>query len=136
MKQKLIELLKENNSGGTSLSISTSLEEYVDKILQFSTIIPYVVQGEIKAFISYYRNDSEGLYAFLTMLLVSEHFQGKGIGRLLLDTAIRDLESSGFQFFSLEVQKENKKAIRLYTNYGFQIKEDKGETWLLEKILK
>lgn len=136
MKEQLISLLSKNNSKERGIFIPISVEEYVSKITKYSTIIPYIQQGEIVAFISYYNNDAAKENSFLTMLLVSEQCQGRGIGKSLIELSLRDVEKAGFKNYSLEVLKSNSNAIALYKSYGFNIKEDKGEIWVMEKILR
>ena len=135
MRNQLIELLTRYNSTEYGISIPIPVEIYVDKIINYSTIIPYVVQGKIVAFISYYNNDVFIKHSYLSMILVSQDFQGKGIGKLLLEMSIKDLRKTGFNYFSLEVLKSNTHAIELYAYFGFFKKEDRGEIWLMEKTL-
>jgi ribosomal protein S18 acetylase RimI-like enzyme len=75
-------------------------------------------------------------YAFLTMLLISKDFQGRGIGKLLLEFSIKDLTKRGFKNYGLEVLKSNENAKRLYERLGFITKETRGELWYMEKTLK
>ena len=136
MRQQLIKLLNNHNSIEKGIQIPLSICEYVDKIIYFSTIIPYYQRGEIIAFISYYNNDVLNENSFLTMILVSKDYQGRGIGKLLLELSIKDLKKSGFKTYSLEVLKSNKKAIVLYLSYGFIQKEDRGNLWLMQMDLQ
>ena len=135
MKKKLVKLIRNQNSKEEGLHIPIPVEEYVDKICNYSTIIPYIVNGEIVAFISYYNNDEHKLDAYMTMILVSKNTQGMGIGKLLLDASIADLKKSGFNTYSLEVLKENNRAIELYKKYGFKVSEEKVESFLMKKKL-
>lgn len=135
MKDKLINLIKDHNSIEEGLCIMIPVNEYVDKIYNYSTIIPYIVRGEFLGFISYYNNDINKCDAFLTMILVSKDAQGMGIGKLLLDISIEDLTKDGFKTYSLEVLKENIRAIDLYKKYGFQIFEEKVNSFLMKKLL-
>lgn len=50
---------------------------------------------------------------------VTPDLQGKGIGSRFLVEILRSIKKSGFQV-KLEVGKENKRAIALYTKAGFQ----------------
>ena len=135
MKEQLYSLLRENNSKNQGINILIPLQQYVEKICLHSTIIPYHVSNEMKGVVSYYNNDNEGEKAFLTLLLIKEDYQGKGLGKFLLEISIKDLKGKGFKYFSLEVLKNNIRAIKLYEAYGFEKKEDRGELWLMEKKL-
>ena len=127
MKEQLYSLLRENNSKNQGINILIPLQQYVEKICLHSTIIPYHVSNEMKGVVSYYNNDNEGEKAFLTLLLIKEDYQGKGLGKFLLEISIKDLKGKGFKYFSLEVLKNNIRAIKLYEAYGFEKKEDRGE---------
>ena len=59
----------------------------------------------------------------ITMIALKKEFQGKGIGRYLLDWFVSLSKERGVNNIWLEVSKRNKKAIRFYENYGF-ITED------------
>lgn len=135
MREQLIKLLQIHNLEELGINITIPIELYVDKIINFSTIIPYFKEGKLMAFISYYNNDPLKDNSFLTMILVSKEFQGKGIGKLLLELSIKDLAHEGFKRYGLEVLKSNKRAIALYTANGFIQKEEKEEILLMEKIL-
>ncbi|MAP80966.1 MAG: hypothetical protein CL526_07735 [Aequorivita sp.] len=135
MRKQLIALIKEHNSKESGIYIPVDVEEYVDKLLKYATIVPYFSQGVLMGFISYYNNDEFKKNAFLTMILVSKDYQGKGIGKLLLEFSIRDIQNSGFENYSLEVLKNNAKAIAFYKSYGFIQKEDRDQLWLMEKKL-
>lgn len=135
MKEQLINLIIESNSKENGIKITIPVEQYVEKIFSHSTIIPYYVNGKLKGLISYYNNDETKERSYLTLLLISKDYQGKGIGRFLLEMSISDLKNNGFNYYSLEVLKNNDRAIRLYTEYSFQKKQDKGELWLMEKTL-
>ncbi|BCS53411.1 ribosomal-protein-alanine acetyltransferase [Geobacter sp. SVR] len=45
--------------------------------------------------------------------------RGKGIARLLMDTAIRTARERGAELLTLEVRESNRAAIALYESYGF-----------------
>ena len=135
MKEQLYSLLHENNSKNKGINILIPLQQYVEKICMHSTIIPYYVSNEMKGVVSYYNNDSEGEKAFLTLLLIKEDYQGKGLGKFLLEISIKDLKGKGFKYYSLEVLKDNIRAIKLYEAFGFEKNEDRGELWLMEKKL-
>ena len=50
---------------------------------------------------------------------VAHDFRGRGIGRLLLTTAVNQAFSNGLERVELEVFRSNEKAIRLYEASGF-----------------
>ena len=59
----------------------------------------------------------------ITMIALKKEFQGKGIGRYLMDWFVYLSKEKGVKNIWLEVSNKNKRAIRFYENYGF-ITED------------
>ena len=119
-----------NLIGSNKLRIS-DINEYVQKLLTNATIIPYIEEGKILGFISYYSNDLHKKNAFLTLIAIHPDFQGIGLGKKLLFFSISDLKQKGFKNYHLEVLKNNGKAIELYKKCGFKIIEDKNSIWLM-----
>jgi ribosomal protein S18 acetylase RimI-like enzyme len=135
MKEDIIRLLELNNSTRQGILIEGPIEEYVSKIYTKSTILPFIREGVLEGFISFYCNDYERKKAFLSMILVANDFQSKGIGKLLLKTSLEYLRKQEFKSYSLEVLKNNIVAIEFYKKFGFVVREDKGQFWLMELIL-
>lgn len=79
----------------------------------------YKKNNKIIAFISY-----SIIYerAELNYIVVDEKYRGKGIAQKLLDFALDDLKNNMVENFSLEVNVNNKDAIKLYLKNGFEIK--------------
>ncbi|TXK72395.1 N-acetyltransferase [Paenibacillus sp. N3.4] len=50
-------------------------------------------------------------------------YRGKGIGKLLIEQSIRLYREQGVHLATLEAISENERAIRLYENMGYQIKD-------------
>lgn len=70
-----------------------------------------------QGFASIHKENVEGTIGFL---FVAEEFRGKGLGRLLMDWAVAELEASGCQRIAVKVVAGNP-AIHLYEAYGFQL---------------
>jgi len=56
-------------------------------------------------------------------LAVLPEFQGRGLGKILLAHAESKAKHAGFATIALTVELDNKRAISLYANQGFQIVE-------------
>lgn len=52
---------------------------------------------------------------------VSPGFRGKGIGRLLVKTALIEMQARGAAFVTLEVRPTNRPALSLYESLGFVV---------------
>ncbi len=100
--------------------------EAVKKMIPKATVFVYEQDGDIRAFIGL-------MQSFIAGIFVSNNFQSKGIGKLLLDHA-KDKHGE----LSLNVYKKNSRAIRFYSREGFTISseqtdENTGETELIMK---
>ena len=79
----------------------------------------YLPTGEMAGFVL--TSCVSPLNGHIPQVLISPGFQGKGIGGLLLNEAVRALHSKRYQTVSLSVTAENKRACRLYQRFGFDI---------------
>ncbi len=103
--------------------------EAVKKMLPKATVFVYEQDGDIRAFIGL-------MESFIAGVFVSNDFQPKGNGKLLLDHA-KDKHGELY----LNVYKRNSRAIRFYLREGFiisteQTDENTGETELIMKWKK
>ena len=60
--------------------------------------------------------------AELNYIVVDEEYRRKGIAQKLLDFVLADLKNNMVENFSLEVNVNNKDAIKFYLKNGFEIK--------------
>ncbi|MDO4911954.1 MAG: ribosomal protein S18-alanine N-acetyltransferase [Lactobacillus sp.] len=58
--------------------------------------------------------------AHITNIMVNPNYQSQGIGHFLLDLIIDKAKLLNCSLVSLEVRKDNDRAIRLYEQYGFK----------------
>ncbi|MDR3085306.1 MAG: GNAT family N-acetyltransferase [Christensenellaceae bacterium] len=54
-------------------------------------------------------------------MMVEQGFQGRGLGRLMLETSIGLCKQAGFEQLELEVVAQNLRAIALYSSLGFEV---------------
>jgi len=72
--------------------------------------------------------------AQLLSIGVHPDFHGKGVGRGLLKEGIKYIDSLGIKRIKLEVRPENTAAVKLYTQYGFEVvgeERDLQGKWLV-----
>src|SRR5450432_3569667 len=101
MKKALINIISNQNDRMNGSFIEQPVEEYVEKILKNASLMTYIIQGHIAGFVAYYCNDPLHEFAFLTMLCIAPEYEGKGIGRHLLNCSIADIKSRGFKKYEL-----------------------------------
>lgn len=67
----------------------------------------------------------EQRYAYIEHMCVNSESRGKGIGRLLISTAISFVKDSGIDRIELDVWSKNTNAINVYKQIGFQANKEK-----------
>lgn len=58
--------------------------------------------------------------ATITNIAVREDLRGRGIGALLLESALDEAKKRNISAVTLEVRKSNEPAIKLYNSFGFE----------------
>ncbi len=99
----------------------------INEYIPISRTFVYDEDHVIKGFVSIMDN------SFIGALFVLEDYQGKGIGKKLIDYC-----KSLHQDLGLGVYKENKKAVNFYNYCGFRIAKEQSneETGFVEYIMK
>ena len=91
--------------------------ESVKSVLPNAEVYVYEEAGEIRGFIGV---DAD----YIAGLFVKEEFRGRGIGRQLIETVKRKIETvKRKQRLSLHVYEKNTGAVAFYKGLGFQIAE-------------
>lgn len=84
--------------------------------------IGYFFENKLIAFILCVKNE-------IVTIDVHPKFQNKGLGTNLLKYAIFKIKKKGYENVSLEVDKDNTKALKLYKKFGFEIVEKYRENY-------
>jgi len=61
----------------------------------------------------------DGRRNYLHHFGIKEEYQGKGLGKMLLDASLAFAREKGLQL-KIEVHRENRRALDLYTSHGFK----------------
>ena len=107
-----------------------SYDDVRNLYIPMSETIVYEDKEGIKGFISIINNE------FIGALFVDIDYQGRGIGKKLINSAM-----SKYKKLNLAVYKDNKKSVEFYIHIGFkiikeQINEDSGYSeYIMEKRL-
>ena len=102
-----------------------SLSSYAEKLAKYAKVISLQnPEGENVGFAAYYINNPEGGMAYLTQIVVKSKFRGCGAGSFLLQSFITDAKEHNFKLCKLEVNNNNIPAIKLYSKYGFETKDE------------
>lgn len=93
--------------------------EWFEKIERTGNMIAIIDNSRIIAFLLLYCNHKETLDAYLCNVYVLSDYRGKSLSVGLLKKAIEICKQKGFKSVSLDVDKDNKIAIRIYEKFGF-----------------
>ena len=74
--------------------------------------------------IGYLEIENHQDHIFLSNIMILKHFQGKGIGKIILEDLINHHSE-----IRLEVLKVNKKAVQFYQNLGFKTFEEGEDSY-------
>lgn len=95
------------------------------------------VGNQTVGFIDYDMHEEDGpekAYAYIAYLGVAHHMRGKGIGRILIECVMQDIQKQGLPYIKLHVTEDNTPAIRFYELMGFGV--EKNEAGALAMLYK
>lgn len=126
-------LIKAENSFTPPLShnIPYTLQEYADKLSNNALFVLCYDNGEIIGFTAFYIN-IDGKFVYIPQIWVSDQYQRKGIGSLMVDNVINSLPTE-IEFIRLEVRINNEKAYSFYLKGGYSVINEKNGRLLMEK---
>lgn len=132
-KDVLALLVKAENSFTPPLShnIPYSLKEYAERLSGNAFFILCVDHEETLGFTAYYIN-TEGKFAYIPQIWVSDKYQRKGIGATMINKMI-ELLPSNIDSIRLEVRKNNEKAYSFYAKSNFVVLAEKNGKLLMGK---
>lgn len=116
---KSVLLLLRSSFFNQEINNSQIIDNLSDKFHRFGTFLVAKKGEEICGFSAFYSNDLITYTAFLSMIVVSSNYQGMGIGQLLLNKTIEICRENNMKHLSLEVDKNNNRAIHFYIKNGF-----------------
>lgn len=112
----LIEIEKKIGATKTYL-LSGSKQEIIDEISNKNCFV-YLIEfcGKIVGDISYELKNKD--YAYISDLMVSPEFQGRGIAKQAMAIVLKEL--NGVHSIDLLTHPENIKALKIYKSFGFK----------------
>lgn len=115
------------------LSENVDLSEYSNKLSDRGKFITAMEGDKTVAFLAFYENH-EKAQLYVPLVCVTAALQHTGIGtRLFYELEL--YAGSRYKSVGLEVVKANTKAYKFYIKQGFKIEEDRGEKYLMKKML-
>lgn len=95
----------------------SELFEKIDK----NAIFIAAYDEEPMGYAAIYANNKETRTAYITLIAVKPEFQGRKIGRALMEACEKVSNENEMKCIMLEVAKSNLKAIRFYEKCGFEV---------------
>ena len=125
--ESLLEFLLDNDKEFTKpLSVSVkekigmTLEQYVCKLCKYGTIVYELDENRIKGVVIGYTHElPENGYSYITQVVTSKKYRGKGVGSSLLQHYIDYCKESGIKGIWLTTDEKNRDAQHVYERVGF-----------------
>ncbi|MFA5135934.1 MAG: GNAT family N-acetyltransferase [Patescibacteria group bacterium] len=107
------------------LALKSRSESYFKSIIHQDTILVACENNSLVGFIQFGKVDYESIKTTnrdikLDKIYVASNYQGKGIGKKLVETMLKHKRLSGIENIYVDVFMKNQKALSLYEKYGFK----------------
>ena len=109
------------------VEIASYSNKIYDKAITFEAWNKSQLIGVIATYFNY-----EEQFGFITNVSVDPNWTGKGIAATLLKNCIDYTVNNKFNTVSLEVNRNNTKAIGLYTKFGFETESQKEDSLMMK----
>lgn len=118
------------------LSQSIDIDKIAEKWSKYAKFLTlHNEDNERVALVVFYENKEER-FLYIPHFVVRAPFRHKGVGHTCIKYLLEKTKSEGFETLRLEVLKTNANAIQFYHKEGFVLKEERENTYLLEKSIK
>ena len=106
------------------------VDEYAKKLKMNAEIfVAFDNDGDLAGLMCLYANNMSSKEAYLPFIGIIPSFQGKGLGRTMMQRAIAIARQKHMQSINLEVGPDNLKAQNLYEKLGFMFTNKTGNSW-------
>jgi len=119
-----------------SLSSKVNIYDYSIKLLKNSEIISLICNEKLIGLLAIYCNNFINKEAFISVVCLSKDYRGYGLSKVLLEKSIEIAKNKNFLKIKLEVNKNNKIAIKLYNKFGFKKILENSETIIMQYDIK
>lgn len=134
LEKDIIEFLKKIDSlFKIPLSQKIDLEEYSKKIVRNADVFLALDNESIVGIVVGYNNDKELKISNMSILVVLNEYQGKGIARKLVNNFLDLAKNKKME--KVKLSTVDARALKLYESLNFKIVREENEIYYLEKIL-
>jgi ribosomal protein S18 acetylase RimI-like enzyme len=130
--------IETDNDFYPQLSYRLNIKEYAKKLYMNANLIVSrdSSNNKIVGLTAFYANNYQNMNAFLSNINVKKSYSGKGIAKQMMDIMHKDLIKKGFKSITLEVYKNNSRAINIYKKQGFVIYNQKNQYYTMIKTFE
>lgn len=117
------------------LSQSIDIDKMVEKWSKYAKFLTlYNEDNELAALVVFYENKEER-FLYVPHFVVRAPFRHQGVGHACIKYLLEAEKEDGYNALRLEVLKTNDNAIQFYHKEGLGLKEERENTYLLEKSI-
>ena len=121
-KNHILNLLKDFSSVFPHLKEKiTSLDEYAQKLSEYSYVYVAKEDGLIVGILVFYANDKDNKTAYISLMGVQKGYERMGIGKKLLEFCEKKSSECEMYVVKLEVDEDNINAIKFYQKNGYAL---------------
>jgi ribosomal protein S18 acetylase RimI-like enzyme len=124
-------LLRCNEDFIPSLKRKVDISAYAKKIFECAVTFEAWSRDTLIGLVAAYFNDHGGQSGYITSVSTIKAYMGKGVASILIKMSIDYARQHGFRTISLEVEKSNSHAIKLYKKFRFQEAESKDTSMIM-----
>ena len=134
LEKCVIEFLKKIDSlFKIPLSQKINLEEYSKKIIRNADVFLAFDSESIVGIVVGYNNDKELKISNMSILVVLNEYQGKGIAKKLVNNFLDLAKNKKME--KVKLSTVDTRALKLYESLNFKIVREENKVYYLEKIL-
>lgn len=134
LEKDIIEFLKKIDSlFKIPLSQKINLEEYSKKIIRNADVFLAFDSESIVGIVVGYNNDKELKISNMSILVVLNEYQGKGIAKKLVNNFLDLAKNKKME--KVKLSTVDTRALKLYESLNFKIVREENKVYYLEKIL-
>ena len=94
-------------------------DDYIKKLASSAQTYGFYAGEDLVGGVSFYANDVRGGSAYISQLAVHGAYRGKGLGKMIVESACDLAHTAGMKRIRLEVLRENVVARSLFEKTGF-----------------
>ena len=116
------------------LTEKVEINEYAQKLSGYANFYVAKENEENIGVLVFYANDIKTKTAFISLIGVKDAWQGKGLGKWLLEVCIQNAKQQKMQKIALEVDNDNPNATEFYKRNGFVfVKKTENNSQIMQK---